>query len=316
MGDNNLTTLLISCLALFLVKAFALPAIKILVANWTRLYTSVAPEAERHELRQQIEAHLDDEIRLHSQEGYHPAEVAAHILLSAISGMPGDTAWSLSRLPSTVASKLDKGSQKVRTHSRPKLVIASIAILAVMNIGALVSATEPFWRELLIVNLGAAGGIALTRYREHNWTKRLMTLGVCLMLLIAFGLFAWTIIQLRLYDTPMFAHFLLLCALGVLPVILAIAVSTDACRAHAFGGRWWPVFVAWVVIAVISITSAIQLDLQILLVAWSTMAIGLTAFLIICAAFYGGATLAYLGATKGTARCMIWSANCIRRLNE
>lgn len=316
MGDNNLTTLLISCLALFLAKAFALPAVKFLVSNWTRLYTAAAPEAERNELRQQVEVHLDYEVRLYSQGGYHPAEAAAHILLSMISGIPGDVAWLLSLLPGTVASKLDKGSQKIRTHSRPKLVIASIALFAVMNIGALVSDTEPFWSELIIANVGVAGGIALTRYREHTWAKRLMTWGACFMLLVAFGLFAWIIIQLRLYDTPMFAHFLLLCALGVLPVILAVAVSTDVCRARAFGGRRWPMFVAWVVIAVISIVSAIQLDFQILLLAWSSMAIGLTAFLTICVVFYGGVTLAYLGATKGTARCMIWSANCIRRLNE
>ena len=316
MGDNNLTTLLMSCLALFLVKAFALPAVKFLLTNWTRLYTAVAPEAERNELRQQINTHLDDEIRLHSQEGYHPAEAAAHILLSTISGIPGDIAWSLSYLPSAVASKLEKGSQKIKTHGRPKVVIISVVLLAVMNIGAVVSDTEPLWRELLIANVAATGAITLTRYHEKTWAKRLMTWGPCLVFTLMFGFFAWTIIELRLYETPIFAQSLLLCALGVLPIILAIAVSTNTCRARAFGGRWWPVLVAWVLIASISIIAAVQLELQMLLVVWSTTAIGLIAFVTMCVAFCAGATLAYIGATKGTARCMIWSANCIRRLTE
>ena len=316
MGDNNLIIAVFTCLALFLTKAFALQGVKFLLTNWTRLYTWVAPESERNDHREQVESDFHDQVRSILHDGYHPAEAAVHIFLRMASAMPSDIAWSLSHLPGMVASKLERGSQRIRTLRTPRLVIVSVGILALMNTAAWTSDTDPLWREILLVNIGTGCAIALTRYQERTWAKRLMMWATWVMITLLLGFLTWITIEHRLYETPKFAQSVLHMSVGISPVILAIIVGSNACRSRVFKGHWWPVLVAWFLIASISLISAIMLDSEILLVVWASTAIGLFGLTIISVVFCGGAALAYLGATKGTATCMTWAAYCIRQVTN
>ena len=316
MGDNNLILTLLLCLVLTFSKALALPVVKHILTAWTRLYTAAAPKHDRNEQREQVESYFHDQVQSYLDDGYHPAEAAVNIFLQTMSAVPSDIAWSLSYLPSAAASKLEKGSQKIRLLRTPKLIIFSVALVAMMNTGALVSDTDPLWRELLTINIGAAGAIALTRYQDRVWTRRVITCGIWVTASLFFAFLTWTIIQHRLYATPIFAQSLLHFVGGVLPLILAIALASNICRDRVFKGHWWPVFVAWFLIAGISIVSAVQLHAQILLVAWAAIAIGLISLAFISGVFYGGTTLAYLFATRASATGMMWTANSIRRLTQ
>jgi len=230
--------------------------------------------------------------------------------------MPGDIAWSLSYLPGMVASKLERGSQRSRTLRTPTLVTVSVGVLALVNTAALTSDTEPLWREILLTNAATAGAIALIRYQERTWAKRVMMWAPWVMMTLLFGFLISMTIEHRLYETPQFTQSTLILAGGISPVILATIVGSHACRSRVFKGHWWPVLVAWLLIASISVMSAILLDSEILLVVWSATAIGLVGLAIMSVVFCGGAALALLGATKGSATCMIWVAYCIRRFTN
>ena len=316
MGDNNLIITALSFFALILAKAFALQWAKSLLTNWTRLYTSVAPDSEREDQREQIESDSHDQVQNYLSDGYHPAEAAVHIFLRMVSAIPGDIAWSLSYLPGTVASKLERGSQRIRAIKTPRLLIVSVGILALANTAALTSDTDPLWRELLVVNVGAAGAIALTHYQDRTWAKRAMKWGPWLMVTLLLGFLALITIEHHLYEAPEFGQSVLLLAGGILPLVLAMMVGSNACRNRVFKGHWWPVLIAWLLIASISLISAILLDSEILLVVWAATTIGLSGLVIMAAVFCGGAALVYIGATKGSAACMAWTANRIRQLTD
>ena len=316
MGDNNLIITVLSFLGLILSKAFALQWVKFLLTNWTRFYTSVAPESEREDLREQVESDFYDQVQSYLSDGYHPAEAAVRIFLRMVSAVPGDIAWSLSYLPGTVASKLERGSQRIGAIKTPRSLIVWVGILALANTAALTSDIDPLWRELLVVNVGAAGAIALTHYQERTWAKRAMAWGPWLMVALLLGFLALMTTEHRLYEAPEFTQSVLLLVGGTLPVILAGIVGSNVCRYRVFKGHWWPVFVAWFLIASISFFSAILLDSQILLVIWAATTIGLFGLVIMAAVFCGGVALVYLGATRGTATCMTWAANCIRQLTK
>ena len=316
MGDNNLIITVLSFLVLILTRAFALQWVKFLLSNWTRLYTSVAPESEREDLREQVESDFYDQVQSLSSDGYHPAEAALRIFLRMVSAVPGDIIWSVSFLPGTVASKLERGSHRIRAIKTPRSLIIWVGLLALVNTAALTSDIDPLWRELLIVNVGAAGAISLTHYQERTWAKRTMAWGPWLMVALLLGLLAWMTKEHRLYEAPEFAQYVLLFVAATLPLILAAIVGSNVCRHRVFKGHWWPVFFAWFLIASISSLSAILLGYPILLVVWVATAIGLFGLFIMAALFCGGAALVYLGATRGSATCMTWAANCIRQLTK
>ena len=124
----------------------------------------------------------------------------------------------------------------------------------------------------------------------------------------------WAVLQNRLYETPGFYGQMLQVAVAMLPLILAMSVSSERCRARLFKGRWWPVVACWGLIAAISLGTAMYLGLSTLTTVWAGMAVAALALVIVCAVFVGCATVVCHGGLKGGAGLLRLMAAGIRHL--
>ena len=316
MGDVYLIITLLSRLVSTPAKAFALPAVKLMLTGWTKLHTAMAPEHQRSDIRQQTASDFHDQVQQLLGDGYHPAEVATRIFFRMLVHIPSDIAAAISYVPATLARNLETAAQAIRTRGTPELTIISVGLFAFMNTGTLLSDSTPLWRELLIANVSTAAAVIFVRYQNHAWAKRAMTGVLFATLSGVIALLAWVTIENRLYESPHFTSSVILLACAMLPVILCAAVSSNVCRTRLFKGHWWPVFIVWLAIASVSITSAALLDYQILLIAWATPAFALIGLTIMLTVFCGGAALVFLGISKGTSVTMTWAANGIRHLTK
>ena len=298
MGDVSLIIALLALVAPTLVKAFALPAVRILLTGWTKLHTAMAPEPQRSDIRQQTESDFHDQGQQLLGDGYHPAEAATRIFFRMLVHVPSDIVAAISYVPATLARRLENVAQAIRTRGTPKLAIIAVGLFAFMNTGALLSDSTPLWHELVKANAAAAAAVILTHYQNHTWAKRVMAGAICATLAGVVALLAWVTIENRLYESPHFTASVILLACAILPVMLCAVVASNACRIRLFKGRWWPVFFVWLAIASVSITSAVLLDYQILLIAWATPAFALTGLMIMLTVFCGGAALVFLGISR------------------
>ena len=316
MGDQGLMIAIISFFALTLAKAFALPSVSLFARCWTWLYSMAAPETERDRRRKDIESELHEEIQDLQAEGYHPAEVALRVLVRVAIGIPADVTWAVCYLPNNLSPKLERGSEALRGSKTPAIVVVSVGLFAMMNVGVWVAQPDVWWREFFVANLGVVGAIVLVSNRQRTWARRITTWGPGAAAAILFAFLLWSIVEQRWYTAPMFGQYMLLFISAMLPLVVAIAVGTEACRVRIFKGRWWPVYVSWLFIAVVSTGAAILLRSEVLLVTWSTVFIGLSGLVIMTFVFCWAAAFICRGATKGTAACMKWAAQGIRNLDK
>ena len=319
MGDAYLIIPIIALLSMMVstpAKAFALPAVRLMLTGWTKLHTAMAPEHHRSDIRRQTESDFHDQVQQLLGDGYHPAEAAIRIFFRILVHVPSDTAAAISYVPATLVCRLDTAARAVRTRGTPKLAIISVGLFAFMNTGVLLSDSTPLWRELLMANTATAAAVILHHYQNHTWAKRVMT-GLLFVAISSGGtILAWITIDNRLYESPHFTSFVILLACAILPVILCAAVASNVCRTRLFNGHWWPVFIAWFAIAAVSVISAVLLGYQILLIAWATPVVALFGLAIMLTVFCGGVALAFLGASRGASITMNWAANGIRHLTK
>lgn len=316
MGEQGLIFALGSFLARAIAGAYALPTVKRLVKGWVLLYSAAAPVPARDQRRADIEADLHDEIEDLQAERYRPEEIALRVFVRMAIGMPSDMVWTASYLPQSVAWQLEQRSRALRRSKTPALALISTGLLVMMNLGVLASEPDVLWEEFLVVNIGTVSAIVLIACQKQTWARRVMTCLPGVLIAMAIGLLIWMMIEYRWYEEPMFPRFILMLGSAMLPVIAASAVGTTPFRVRIFGGRWWPVYVSWLLIAVISIATAAILKSYILLIAWSSVFIGLGGIIIMSLIFCGGAVLIGVGGTKGTAACMDLAAKGIRRFTD
>ena len=314
MDDHGLTIAILSFVALTISKAFALPMVKLVVKGWVWIYSGAAPKAARDRRRREIDAELHDEIQDFRAGGYHPAEIALHVLAVMVLGMRADIAWATYHVPNKMASKLERGSEVIKRFKTPPLVFVSVGLLALINLGFLASESDAFWREFLVANVGTISAILLVGCQKQTWARRIITWGPGVAMAMAFAFLLWMGIEHSWFTAPTFRQFAFLIGGAMAPLFTAAAVASDAFRVRLFNGRWWPVYATWLLIAIMSIATAALLESHVLLVTWSGFLIGLSGLVIATLMFCGGAALLCLGATKGTAAFMGWTAKSIRHL--
>ncbi|MDP9382013.1 MAG: hypothetical protein M3Q29_18095 [Chloroflexota bacterium] len=104
---------LIIGLVLLLVGAFLLPIAKGIVRGWTWL-CSLGLEGDLQALRRQCTAEFYGDLeRERRDEGYHPAEIGAHVVLNWARGIPSDLVWRWALLWRPLAARLLAGSSSV-----------------------------------------------------------------------------------------------------------------------------------------------------------------------------------------------------------
>ena len=311
------TTLLISSLMpliLLVVFAFAMPIVKSLVRGWTWSYTSVAPEEERSHRRAEMLSDMHEHIQDSRAEGHRPPEIAVQLLLRMLCGVKDDLAWSAPYYPSAMAERLERGGEALNHFRTPTVVITSLAVISMLNVLVFASDGAKPWTLVLGMNVSACGMIVVMHNQQRSWARRIIHgyLGIATASLV--GLLAWVVLQHRLYETPGFYRLMLQAAFAMLPLILAMLVSTQLCRARFFKGRWWPVFACWGLIAAISIGTAVCLGLSTLTTVWTGMAVAVLALFIVCAVFLGCAAIVCHGGLKGGAGLLRLMATGVRLL--
>ena len=301
-------------LVLVVIQAFALPVARFLANIWICSYTASTPKEERDDRRAEVLSDIHEHIRDSQAQGYRPAEIAAQVMFRTAWGFKDDLAWSVPYLPSALVNRLEGGSKALRRFKTPNAAITLLAFFSMINLGYFFLEADRSWMELLGMNIVAIGVTTVMHNEQRSWARRIIHgyLGIATAAFI--GSLLWVVLHYRLYEDPDFPPFMLQAAAAILPVALAILVSTKTCRVRVFKGLWWPVFACWGLILGISVGTAIQLGLSFVLTSWATMALiplvlGVTAVIFII-----GAAIVCYGGVKGGAGCMHLMAAGIRRL--
>ena len=309
-----LLTSLVTSFILLIFRAYALKIVCSLVRAWTRLYTSVAPEEERWNRREEMESDLYEHIRYLRAGGYRPPEIAIQVLFRMLCGVMDDVAWSAPCLPGAMAERLERWGEALGRFRTPPSVITYLALFGLLNGSLFLSDGDRSWMHLLGLNTSACGAIFVMHHRQRPWARRIFIwyLGIATVLLL--GVLAWVVVHHRVYEVPGFYPLMLQFAVAFLPLILAMLVGSEGCRARFFKGRWWPVFVSWALIAAISIGTAMHLGLSTSTAVWTWMALASLAFVIGCGVFMGCAAAVCHGGLKGGAGLLRLMAAGVRHL--
>ena len=299
---------------LLVVLAYALKLVSSLVKAWTWLYTSVAPEGERSNRREEVLSDLHEHIQDSRAGGHRPAEIAVHLLLRMLCGVKDDLAWSAPYLPSAMAERLERGGEALSQFRTPTAVITSLAVFSLLNASLFLSDGDKPWTEFLVMNVSACAVIFVMHHQQRPWARRIIQwyLGIATALLVS--VLVWVVLYHRVYEMPGFYRLMLQFAVAMLPLILAMLVSSERCRARFFKGRWWPVFASWGLIAAISLGTAMYLGLSTLTTVWTGMTLVTLALVIVCAVFAGCAAVVCHGGLKGGAGLLRLMAAGIRHL--
>ena len=257
---------------------------------------------------------LHEHIQDSKAEGHRPAEIAVLVLLRMLCGIKDDLAWSAPYLPSAMAERLERRGETLSHLKTPTVVITSLAFFSWLNVSFFVSDGDEPWTVLLGMNVSASGVIFVMHNQQRPWARRILHwyLGIATASLV--GVLVWVVVHHRLYEMPGFYRLMLQVAVAMVPLILAMLVSSERCRDRFFKGRWWPVFACWGLIAAISLGASICLGLPTLTTVWTGMALMALALVIACAFFVGCATVVCHGGLKGGAGLLRLMAAGIRHL--
>ena len=288
--------------------------VRSLVEAWIWLYTSVAPAGERDPRRAEVLSDLHEHIQDSRAEGHRPAEVAVHVLLRMLCGVKDDLAWSAPYLPSAMAERLERGGETLSHFRTPTMVITSLAFLSWANVSFFVSDGDKPWTVFLGMNLSACGMIFVMHNQQRRWARRILHWYLSIATAALAGVLVWEVLHHRLYEIPGFYRLVLQVGVAIVPLILAMLVGSERCRARFFKGRWSPVFACWGLIAAISLGTAVYPGLSTLTTVWTWMVLTALALVIVCAVFVGCAAVVCYGGLKGGAGLLRLMAAGIRHL--
>ena len=264
--------------------ATGLPTTILIVRLWAWIYTALAPKNDRDSRRAEILSDLHDHREQLLREGHRPVEAGVLIFLRMITGAMDDVGWAWPHLCSIFVGKLHSGKISAQRIVTRKVLVMSVACLGFVNFLFFVADIEHTFLEWSVHNISAVLASVLICHQEHPTARRVLNgfMGAAIVSGTAF--MAWLVIEHRLYDEPLFRQLML----STLPIFVMTIVATRGFRVRAFGGRWWPTVVAWVVIGGISITTANHFagSLTTLLTVWGFMALVVLSYGLM-AAFFG-----------------------------
>ena len=251
--------------------ATGLPTTIHIVRLWVRIYTVLAPKDDRDSRRDEILSDLHDHREELQQKGHRPVEAAVLILLRMIAGAMDDVAWAWPHLSTILLGRLNIGKTSARRIVTRKVLVMSVACLGFANSLFFAADIDHTLLEWSAHNFGAVLASVLICHQEHPTARRVLNGLIAAAIVSGTVLMAWLVIEHRLYDEALFRQLML----SALPIFVMVIVATKGVRVRAFGGRWWPTVVAWVVIGGISITTADHFagSLTTLLTVWGFMAL-------------------------------------------
>ena len=264
--------------------ATGLPTSIRIVCLWVRIYTVLAPRDDRDSRRAEILSDLHDHREQLLQEGHRPVEAAVLIFLRMITGAMDDVAWAWPHLGTNLVGKLNSGKISAQRIVTRKVLVLSAACLGFANCLFFAADIDHTLLEWSVHNLGAVLASVLICHQEHPTARRVLNGLMGAAIVSGTALMAWLVVEYRLYDEPLFRQMML----SAMPIFVMVVVGTKGFRVRAFGGRWWPAVVAWVVIGGISIATADHFagSLTTLLTVWGFMALVVLSYGLM-AAFFG-----------------------------
>ena len=263
--------------------ATGLPTALRIVRFWTWLYTAVAPNNDRDSRRAEILSDLHEHREHLLGQGHRPVEVAVLIFLRTLAGAMDDVAWAWPHLCQILVGRLNTSKSSTQRIVTRKVLVTSVACLSFVNCLFFAADIEHTVMEWSAHNIGAVLASVLMCHQEHPTARRVLNGLLGVGIVSGAALLAWMIMEYRLYDEPLFRQMLL----SALPIFVMVIVGTKAVRARAFGGRWWPAVLAWLVIGVISIATADHFagSLTTLLTVWVYMALVVLSYGLMAALF-------------------------------
>ena len=306
----------VSIVAVFFIKPFALQIVLFLVKRWTCVYTAAVPAKERGDRRAEIESDLHEQVSHFRAEGHTRSEIAAQLLCRSVLGLKDDLAWSMPYVLSILAEKLVKGSAAIKRFKTPPMLLASLGAALLTNWAFLESESSLPWVAWPLLNGGVLAFTVLLWNQQHPWARRGLALWVGLGVAVFVVSFITVVLKHRLYEAPLFQESMIGLGLATPPVAFAMVVGSKECRARVFRNLWWPALLSWglIVAASIGAASLLGVRLDTLLALWAVMAVMAASLFAAAGVFTLTAAAGWYGSLWGSAAGMRWVAAGIRRL--
>ena len=205
-----------------LVQAFALNVARCLSAAWTWFFTLALPRELRDSHRAEVHSDVHEQISQFREEGHSPCGIAAHLIFRMVIGLKDDFALALPYAPQAIAEHLDRGSTALSQGKPNSTVIATLAILLILNLSYWTSEDEASWVSWGFLNLGILVIGKLSSKPLAPWVQRALQVLAYITIVAALGALAWFVVQNRLYEAPHFSAFA--AAFGISTVALWGAV--------------------------------------------------------------------------------------------
>jgi hypothetical protein len=292
-------------------KTCALPIVLRIVAirNW--LYRAFASEGGRAHGEDML-ANLPDEIAYYRLKGDSNEEIAAKILFRLVTGLPSDLAiWAPSTLDLFV-SKLVGWSDTLRHYRVPKITLAGVAAVVLMNCAYFSSQSALEIHSWLLMNGITIAMTVLIWKREHPLVRRIFNIWLGSGIAASMAMMVWLTINYHFYQTTTFKVFILATA-AALP---AVIVFEKSWRKRLFGDKWWPIIICGAAIVAGACLGSLLIahDVKLLLGIWVAMVVFVALLLMVVgAATVGAYILCWLG-VRGSAGGLKLLASGIRRL--
>ena len=287
-----------------------------LVLVWTWIYTLAVPEHLRTARRAEIRSDLHEQTNQMCQDGCRSNVIALQILVRMILGLWDDVSWSAPYLPTTLAERLSRGSDKASRVRPSPFMVALLTVFAIMNLSLLATDRTVPWLEWVYTNAMIPVAALMLKNQQRRWVRWLSRLLVYLFIASAVTLILWAVFEFRLYEMPEFYQFLLQAILAILPLAVAMGAATETVRTRMFKGRWWPVLLTWAIIGGASVAAAVTVggNLAISLGMTIVTALMIVMYLATIVAFGFGAQVVCYAGIRGTSLFMRLAAAGVRQL--
>lgn len=248
-------------LAGLVVKSLSLQIVESVVNGWTWCYTLFVPEDVGKDRRGEVRSGFYEGKVALIAEGHNRASAAVILVLQMVSGIRHDLVWLSPYLASKAVLKLERWIEILSELGTPRDAITALSMSIFFLLGALTQYPDIHWTSIVYALACPPAAVIVLKYlrqfHEAGIVRRvahiITILGIAFNL-IALGGMAWLVGEHRFYENPLFYRL----PVALFPLLLSAILATPECRRRLFSGRWWPVFVCWGILILVSVGSVLK----------------------------------------------------------
>ena len=239
--------IIVGIVATLIVRAYLLPFVMYVLKARNWLHCNLAGDEGRAHV-EEFMADLADEMAEYRVRGDSSDVVALKVLVRLVTGSIGDATWWSPHLVPILVDKAAIGSRVLRRYRASPALIASVAILPLMNFSLAQSKGGMPIAGWLGMNAAMIGMIVVMTNLRRRWARMVLYSLMGLAAAALTSAMVWLAVGHHLYENPLFRVALI----GLVTISPAIVVSDKSLRHRISKGRWWIIAASWGGLAALS----------------------------------------------------------------